>query len=137
MAAAVLWASYSVLSRRFGDVPTEAVGGFCLATAVLAGLSHLLFETTVAPSGGEWLAVLAMGIGPVGAAFFVWDHGVKRGDIRALGVLSYATPLASTLLLILFGQAAGGWTVWAACALIMGGAVLASRDVLRSDAVAR
>ncbi|QCN97169.1 EamA family transporter (plasmid) [Azospirillum argentinense] len=133
MAAAVLWASYSVLSRRFGDVPTEAVGGFCLATALLAGLSHLLFETTVAPSGGEWLAVLAMGIGPVGAAFFVWDHGVKRGDIRALGVLSYATPLTSTLLLILFGQAAGGWTVWAACALIMGGAVLASRDVLRGD----
>lgn len=128
---AVAWAAYSVLSRRFGNVPTEAVGGFCLATAILAGLCHLLFETTVIPTGGEWLAVIAMGIGPVGAAFFVWDHGVKRGDIRALGVLSYATPLASTLLLILFGQAAGGWTVWAACALIVGGAVLASRDVLR------
>jgi len=128
---AVAWAAYSVLSRRFGNVPTEAVGGFCLATAILAGLCHLMFETTVIPSGGEWLAVIAMGIGPVGAAFFVWDHGVKRGDIRALGVLSYATPLTSTLLLILFGQAVGGWTVWAACALIMGGAVLASRDVLR------
>ena len=128
---AVAWAAYSVLSRRFGNVPTEAVGGFCLATAVLAGLCHLAFETTVAPTGGEWLAVLAMGVGPVGAAFFVWDHGVKRGDIRALGVLSYATPLASTFLLILFGQAVGGWTVWAACALIVGGAVLASRDVLR------
>ena len=128
---AVAWAAYSVLSRRFGNVPTEAVGGFCLATAILAGLCHLLFETTVIPTGGEWLAVIAMGIGPVGAAFFVWDHGVKRGDIRALGVLSYATPLASTFLLILFGQAVGGWTVWAACALIVGGAVLASRDVLR------
>ena len=128
---AVAWAAYSVLSRRFGNVPTEAVGGFCLATAVLAGLCHLLFETTVIPTGGEWLAVIAMGIGPVGAAFFVWDHGVKRGDIRALGVLSYATPLTSTFLLILFGQATGGWTVWAACALIVGGAVLASRDVLR------
>lgn len=131
LACAVTWAAYSVLSRRFGDVPTEAVGGFCLATAVLAALCHPLFETTVVPTTNEWLAMLAMGIGPVGAAFFVWDHGVKRGDIRALGVLSYATPLASTLLLILFGQAAGGWTVWAACALIIGGAVLASRDVLR------
>jgi Predicted permeases len=131
LACAVTWAGYSVLSRRFGDVPTEAVGGFCLATAILAALCHLLFETTVVPSGTEWLAVLGLGIGPVGAAFFVWDHGVKRGDIRTLGVLSYATPLASTLLLILFGLATGGWTVWAACALIMGGAVLASRDVLR------
>ncbi len=131
VACAVTWAAYSVLSRRFGDVPTEAVGGFCLATAVLAALCHPLFETTVIPTTNEWLAMLAMGVGPVGAAFFVWDHGVKRGDIRALGVLSYATPLSSTLLLILFGQAVGGWTVWAACALIIGGAVLASRDVLR------
>ncbi|MCW2243966.1 aromatic amino acid exporter YddG [Azospirillum canadense] len=131
LACAVTWAAYSVLSRRFGDVPTEAVGGFCLATAVLAALCHPIFETTVVPTTNEWLAMLAMGVGPVGAAFFVWDHGVKRGDIRALGVLSYATPLSSTLLLILFGQAVGGWTVWAACALIIGGAVLASRDVLR------
>ncbi|HEY0832455.1 MAG TPA: EamA family transporter [Azospirillum sp.] len=131
LACAVTWAAYSVLSRRFGNVPTEAVGGFCLATAVLAGLCHLAFEGTVMPVGWEWLAVLAMGVGPVGAAFFVWDHGVKRGDIRALGALSYATPLLSTFLLILFGQADAGWTVWAACALIVGGAVLASRDVLR------
>lgn len=131
LAAAMTWASYSVLSRRLGQVPTEAVGGFCLATAVLAGLCHLWFEQTVVPSAGEWLAVLAMGIGPVGVAFFVWDHGVKRGDIRALGALSYATPLASALLLILFGQAAGSWIIWVACALIVGGAVLASRDVLR------
>ncbi|WP_448191426.1 aromatic amino acid exporter YddG [Azospirillum sp. sgz301742] len=128
---AVVWGGYSVLSRRFGHVPTEAVGGFCLATAVLAGLCHLAFEATVAPGAMEWLAVLLLGTGPVGAAFFVWDHGVKRGDIRALGALSYATPLLSTFLLILFGRAEAGWTVWAACALIVGGAVLASLDMLR------
>lgn len=131
LACAVTWAAYSVLSRRFGDVPTEAVGGFCLATAVLAALCHFTLETTVTPSGVEWLAVLGMGLFPVGLAFFVWDHGVKRGDIKALGVLSYATPLSSTLLLILFGWATGGWTVWVACGLIMGGAVVASRDMLR------
>lgn len=130
-ACAVVWSAYSVLSRRFGDVPTEAVGGFCLATAVLAGLCHLAFEATVMPGAMEWLAVLLLGTGPVGAAFFVWDHGVKRGDIRALGALSYATPLLSTFLLILFGRAEAGWSVWAACALIVGGAVLASWDVLR------
>lgn len=130
-ACAVVWAAYSVLSRRFGHVPTEAVGGFCLATAVLAGLCHLGFEATVLPGPMEWLAVLLLGTGPVGAAFFVWDHGVKRGDIRALGALSYATPLLSTFLLILFGRAEAGWIVWAACALIVGGAVMASWDVLR------
>jgi drug/metabolite transporter (DMT)-like permease len=131
LACAVTWSGYSVLSRRFGDVPTDAVGGFCLATAVLAGLCHLGFETTVTPEGPQWLAVLLLGLGPVGAAFFVWDYGVKYGDIRALGALSYATPLLSTLLLILTGRAEGRWTIWAACALIVGGAVLASQDLLR------
>lgn len=131
LAAAVTWGVYSVLSRRFGNVPTEAVGGFCLVTAILALLCHLAFETTVMPQGSAWLALLALGVGPFGLAFFVWDHGMKRGDIRALGVLSYAVPPASTLLLILFGQAVGGWTVWTACALIGGGALLASWDVIR------
>lgn len=133
LAAALIWGAYSVLSRRFGSVPTEAVSGFCLATALLGLTGHLLFEeATVWPQEMlGWLALLALGIGPDGLAFFVWDHGMKRGDIRALGVLSYAVPPVSTLLLILSGQASGGWTVWAACALIAGGAVMASWDMIR------
>lgn len=131
LAAAVIWGAYSVLSRRFGDVPTEVVGGFCLVTALLGLGCHLAFETTVMPQGWAWLALLALGIGPDGLAFFLWDHGMKRGDIRALGVLSYAVPPASTLLLIVAGQAIGGWSVWTACGLIGGGALLASWDVIR------
>ena len=132
LAAAVLWAAYSVLRRRFGDAPTEAVAGFCLATSVLAGLCHLLLETTAWPADATtWAAVVALGLGPVGGAFYVWDQGVRKGDIRALGALSYATPLLSTVLLIGLGFAPGHWTVWMACALIAGGSILASRDLLR------
>ncbi|MBP2299365.1 aromatic amino acid exporter YddG [Azospirillum picis] len=133
LSAALIWGAYSVLSRRFGNVPTEAVSGFCLVTAMLGLAGHLLFEdATVWPQqAAGWLALLALGLGPDGLAFFVWDHGMKRGDIRALGVMSYAVPPASTLLLILFGQASGNWSVWAACALIAGGAVMASWDVIR------
>ena len=106
--AAVVWAVYSVTAGtpRLSRVPTEAVAGFCLATAALAALLHAVFETTVAPSGGEWLAVLGLGLGPVGAAFFLWDLGMKRGDPRLLGTLAYAVPVASTLLLILAGEGA-------------------------------
>jgi drug/metabolite transporter (DMT)-like permease len=129
LAAAVIWAAYSVLSRRFGSVPTDAVGAFCGATSLLAIVAHLLFETTYIPQGGEWLAVLALGLGPVGAAFFLWDVGMKRGDIKALGALSYATPLLSTLLLVLFGRAEPSLRLVAACVLIVGGAALASRDL--------
>jgi drug/metabolite transporter (DMT)-like permease len=127
VACAVTWAGYSVLSRRFGAVPTEIVTFFCLATAALSGLCHLLFEVTVWPQGWAWAVVAAMGIGPVGLAFFVWDHGVKHGDIQTLGALSYATPLLSTGLLILAGRAAPTWVVGAACVLIVGGAVVAGR----------
>lgn len=128
---ALTWSSYSVLSRRLGQVPTDAVGGFCGGTAVLGLASHLLFEETVWPDATGWAAIAALGLGPVGAAFFVWDYGVKRGDIKALGALSYASPLISTLLLVAFGRAAPGWTIAAACALIVCGALVASRELWR------
>src|SRR5690606_23158929 len=47
--SALIWSGYSVLSRRVGDVPTDAVGGFCGATALLALICHLALETTVWP----------------------------------------------------------------------------------------
>jgi drug/metabolite transporter (DMT)-like permease len=131
LACALIWSSYSVLSRRFGEVPTSAVGGFCAVTAVLAALCHLALEITVWPAGGEWLAVAALGVGPIGLAFFTWDIGMKRGDIQALGGLFYLAPLGSTALLLLFGKGEASWTVGAATALIVGGAGLATLDVLR------
>jgi drug/metabolite transporter (DMT)-like permease len=131
-ACALTWSTYSVLSRKFGAVPTDTVGWFCGASAVLGLLAHLAFETTVWPQDtGQWLAILALGLGPVGAAFFTWDIGVKHGDIRALGVFAYAAPLISTLLLIAFGQGEATGIVAGACALIVGGALLAARDMFR------
>jgi len=128
LGCAVIWSSYSVLSRTQGDVPTEAVTGFCLATAILSGLCHLAFETPVWNlSLLQWLSILSLGLGPVGAAFFLWDIGMKRGDIRLLGTASYAAPVLSTILLVFFGFAAPHWTLALACALIVGGAVIAVR----------
>lgn len=131
LAAALTWAAYSVASRRFGQVPTDAVGGFCAATAALAWLVHFAWEPTVWPVGLQWLAVAGLGLGPLGAAFFVWDYGVKHGDIRALGVFSYATPLLSTLLLIVAGRAQASAPVLLACALVVGGAALGGLDFWR------
>src|SRR3546814_2051397 len=97
----------------------------------LLGLAcHLLWEATVVPQGVQWLAVLGLGLGPVGAAFFVWDYGTKHGNIQVLGALSYAAPLLSTLLLIGFGKAEATWQVGVACLLIVAGAVLASKEML-------
>lgn len=131
LGAALFWAGYSVLSRRVADVPTGAVAGFCLATAALSLACHLAFETTVWPAGAtQWLAILALGLGPVGAAFYAWDIGVKRGDIRLLGVASYAAPVLSTLALVATGFAAPTPALALACALIVAGALVASSDKL-------
>ncbi len=125
---AITWAGYSTLSRRLGDVPTESVTIYCLGTALLSALVHPLVEETVWPQDAlGWLAVLALGIGPVGAAFFTWDIGMKKGDIQLLGVASYAAPLLSTLALIVAGIATASWTILAAAVLITAGAALAAR----------
>jgi drug/metabolite transporter (DMT)-like permease len=129
--AAFVWAAYSVLSRRLASVPTDAVAGFCLATAVLATIAHGLTEPTVWPdSGAQWLAIAALGVGPVGLAFYVWDIGMKRGDIRVLGAAAYATPLLSTTFLILAGFAKPTAVLAGAAVLIAGGGLIAAKDML-------
>ncbi|MEC9347549.1 MAG: DMT family transporter [Pseudomonadota bacterium] len=130
-ACALIWSGYSVLNRRFAGVPTDVVGGFCGVTAVGATALHLAFEVTVWPVGAEWLAVFALGLGPVGGAFFLWDIGTKRGDLRVLGAAAYLAPLLSTVILVAAGATEATWRVALACLLITGGAALASSDMLR------
>ena len=131
-ACAFVWAGYSVLSRRVAAVPTDAVTGFCLATAVLGLVCHLLFERSVWPETGlQWAAVIGSGLGPVGAAFYLWDVGMKQGDIRLLGIGSYAIPVASTGILILAGFAEPTWSLALACGLIAAGAVVATLPASR------
>lgn len=129
--AAFVWAGYSVLSRRLAHVPTDAVAAFCAVTALLSLACHLAFEQTVWPATAlQWLSVLALGFGPVGLAFFAWDIGMKRGDIRVLGAASYATPLFSTGFLILAGFAEATISLGVATLLIGLGGLIAARDML-------
>jgi drug/metabolite transporter (DMT)-like permease len=124
---AVTWSGYSVLSRLVGDAPTASVTVFCLATAALSLPLHLLFEQTILPQTAlGWAAIAGLGLGPVGLAFFVWDIGVKQGDIQLLGTSSYAAPLLSTLVLVLAGVAAPSLTLLWAALLITGGAAIAA-----------
>jgi drug/metabolite transporter (DMT)-like permease len=128
---AFTWSGYSLLTRRFEAVSTDVVTGFCLATSLLSLLCHLALETTVWPAhDNEWLAIVGLGLLPVGAAFYAWDYGVKSGDIQILGAASYAAPLLSTLILVLFGFAEPSFRIALACLLITGGAVLAARDMI-------
>jgi len=130
-ACAFLWSGYSLAMRRYAAVPTAAVTLSCAATAALSALCHVALEETVWPAGaGEWLAVAGLGLMPVGAAFYAWDIGVKRGDIAVLGAASYAAPLLSTLALVAAGRAEATPAIIIACLLIAGGAALAAKDMV-------
>lgn len=128
LGAAVIWAAYSVLNRRFADVPTAAITVACAGVSVLGAAVHLLFEGTVAPDATQWLVLAVMGAGPVGAAFWLWDHGTKRGDIALLGSLSYLAPLLSTLLLVISGRAEPHGIQAVAIAMLLAGAWLSVRS---------
>jgi drug/metabolite transporter (DMT)-like permease len=125
-ACALIWSGYSVANRRFASAPVDVVTLACIATALIGAAAHALFERTAVPAPREWLAVVLLGLGPVGAAFFLWDHGTKHGNLTLLGVFSYAAPVLSTLLLVTAGSAQPTWQLAAAALLVAGGAALAS-----------
>jgi drug/metabolite transporter (DMT)-like permease len=127
LGSAFIWASYSLLTKRVAAFPTAAIGLFGLVSGVMSLACHALLEPAVALSGRDGLLVAVMGLGPLGAAFFLWDVALKRGDPRRIGVLSYLTPLASTVMLMLAtGRSFTTWILLAA-ALIIGAAVIAMR----------
>jgi len=127
LGSAFIWASYSLLTRRVAHFPTAVVGLFGLVSGVLALLCHLAFEPSVALSARDWGLIVAVGLGPLGAAFFLWDAALKRGDARRIGILSYLTPLASTLLLV--ATSGRPLTIWIGLAalLIVGAAIAGVR----------
>ncbi len=127
-ACALVWSTYSVASRLLADVPSESLAVSALVTSLLALVMSLTLETWTQPQGvGAWTALVAMGLGPVGGAFLLWDIGMKRGRVATLGVLSYASPVLSTLLLVLLGLSQGSASLWIACLMMTAAGVLATR----------
>jgi drug/metabolite transporter (DMT)-like permease len=127
LGSAFVWATYSLLTRRVADFPTAAIGLFGLVSGLLALACHALLEPPAALSARDWLLIGGAGLGPLGAAFFLWDAALKRGDPRRIGILSYLTPLASTLLLA--ASTARPLSAWVAAAALLsvGAAVIAVR----------
>ncbi|HEY1228058.1 MAG TPA: DMT family transporter [Ramlibacter sp.] len=128
LGAALAWSTYSLGTRRVRSFPTAAIGLFGLVSGVLALGCHWLLEPAVALTGRDWMLLVVMGLGPLGAAFFLWDKALKTGDPRQIGVLSYVTPLASTLLLLTVSGRALTWSIAAAAALIIAAAVVGTRN---------
>ena len=128
LASAFIWASYSLATRRVPAFPTAAIGLFGLVSGLLSLLCHALLEAPVALSARDWMLVTAMGLGPLGAAFYLWDRALKLGDPRHIGILSYLTPLLSTALLLAVSGREFSPAIAIAALMIVGAAVLGTRD---------
>jgi drug/metabolite transporter (DMT)-like permease len=126
-AAAVIWSTYSLLTKRFGNFPTSTIATFCFISALLALGCHALFEKRYAPRASDIPYLIWIGAGPMGAAFYLWDRAMKRGDPRVIGTLAYLTPLLSTLLIALLGEGRPTPASGLAMAMIVAGAVIGSR----------
>jgi drug/metabolite transporter (DMT)-like permease len=125
--SAVVWACYSLLTRRVPMFSSWAIGGFAFASGVLALILHRLLEAPPALHDGDAWKLLLLGLGPMGTAFYLWDIAMKRGDPRVIGVLAYATPLLSTALLMAATGRALTASLAAATAMIVAAAVVATR----------
>lgn len=125
LAAAVIWATYSLLTTKVATFSTSAIGLFALVSGVLSLIAHLLLEEPATISVSDWLLLVLLGLGPLGGAFYFWDAALKVGDPRRIGMLAFLTPLLSTaLLLVVTGQGLS-WQLGLATLLIVGGALLA------------
>lgn len=127
LGSAFIWASYSLLTQRVRSFPTAAIGSFALVSGLLSLLCHAWLEPATALSARDWGLIVLMGLGPLGGAFFLWDAALKRGDARQIGVLSFLTPLLSTLALLWVRGEPPSLSVALAAVMIIGAAVLATR----------
>jgi drug/metabolite transporter (DMT)-like permease len=130
--AAIIWAGYSLLTKKLPHFESSAVGVFALVSGILALLAHLTWEAPVSPTTTQWLILMAMGFGPLGGAFYLWDVAIKTGDPQRIGLLSFLTPLLSTTLLLLVTGKQLTWLLALSGALIIGAAYFGSRSKAQS-----
>jgi drug/metabolite transporter (DMT)-like permease len=127
--AAIAWALYSNLSRRWGGPDSRgAVPLFCLATGLVFGLLRLL-----RPEGATWnirvaaeVAVLALA---TGVAYVSWDLAMRAGDMVLVAACSYLTPFFSTVVSCLYLRVQPGLSLWVGCGLIIAGSSMSWRSI--------
>jgi drug/metabolite transporter (DMT)-like permease len=131
---AFIWSGYTVANRRYARVPSSAVIMYCAIASVAAGVVSAVTETYRFAEGQgvfdlgviDIFVIIYLGAGPMGASFLLWDAASKHGRGEWLGVMAYAAPVISTILMIALGLAAPSQTLILACACIVGGGILAN-----------
>jgi drug/metabolite transporter (DMT)-like permease len=133
LAAAVIWATYSLMTTKLPTFPTSAIGVFGLVSGLLAIGAHFVVEAPAVITSSDWVLLVILGLGPLGGAFYFWDAALKIGDPRRIGLLAFLTPLLSTTLLLVVSNRELSWQLLLATVLIVGGAILGSQRTTRAS----
>lgn len=126
LGSAFIWASYSLMTQRVRPFPSSAIGVFALVSGLMSLLCHVWLEPATALTARDGLLIALLGLGPMGGAFFLWDAALKRGDARQIGVLSFLTPLLSTLTLLWLREEMPSASVALGAAMIISAAAMAT-----------
>ncbi len=121
-AAAIAWALYSNLSRRYGAKEAGAVPLFLLASGIILAAARLL-----RPEQSVWTAktygeLAYMALFPAAVAYVLWDRGMRTGNFLLLASASYFAPVLGTLWMVLYLGVPGRAALWIGCALVTAGA---------------
>jgi len=124
LAAAIAWALYSTLARRWsGPESGGAVELFLPATGlVLLALRFVVDEPTDwrLRSVGEASALAAM----TALAYVLWDVAMRKGNLLLVVACSYFTPLLSTVVSCVYLQVSPGPKLWIGCLLLVSGSLI-------------
>lgn len=125
---AVLWALFSNLRRHDQSDAISTMTTICFGAALLCGLWWAATDLSIPTlERRDLLVILALGLGPAGGAFFLWDLGMQRGHAALLGVLGYSAPVFSTILMLLLGMGEPGWEIYSAIGFVTVGGIVVHR----------
>jgi drug/metabolite transporter (DMT)-like permease len=137
LVAALSWSFYSNLARRWG-AGTDGGGAplFLLATAPVIWLVRLIAppEADAEWTSGVVVRLLYIGVLGNGLGYVFWDIAMRRGRMLLVAALSYLIPLFSTVISCVTLGVKMEWSLWTACALVIGGAAIGRKGLTENRA---
>ena len=128
--AAVCWALYSNLTRRWAGPDTEKGTAplFIPVTGVVMLVLRVFFQeqSVFSVRVGIELTVLA---GATAFGYLFWETAMQRGDVVLVVAFSYFTPLLSTLISSMYLRVVPGKGTWIGCVLLVMGSFLSWRSI--------
>lgn len=128
LGAAIVWATFSLSLKKLPPHSTWTIGGICLISGLLSLGLHMLLEQPASLALTDVGLIALQGLGPMGCAFYLWSFSLQHGDSRIVGILAYAIPVLSTLLLIVVTHRNGNTIVLASALLVVVGGLVGLRS---------